>query len=725
MIHARKTYGAPSKPCDVSRAPSGILSGFQKRGMFTRFPIILFLLMSFEQASAFLPETVAPPLKGIPVPVTPGLLDGSAPIVVDQSAAIQLGKSLFWDMNVGSDGIACATCHFHAGSDRRTRNQLDPGSRHDAPSGKTFEPNASGKVTGPNYQLKAADFPFYRHEKLNDKNSRVIFSTDDVVSSSGVVHGEFQLATGQAKDGHDVCSPLSDDIFHLGEVSTRRVTTRNAPSVINAVFNYRNFWDGRANNRFNGETVYGSRSPGTGVWVMEDGKPVKIPVLLENASLASQAVGPPLDDKEMACTGRAFPNLARKLLSRRPLERQQVHAEDSVLAAVRNPSGWGLSLKYEDFVRKAFAPRYWQESGAFGASSFRDGKSYSQMEANFSFFFGLAIQLYEATLVSDETPFDSRRGADGFPSAFSDAQKRGLVSFQDLLCFKCHSGPAFTLAADAFTSGKAMSRTPRLVDRRVMNGDFDGVGVVLPLMDVGFANTSVTPTENDEGLGGRDPMGYPLSYSEQYQALLQDASKSLIDPIKIFPCFMTTPFTRDHRVDELEPVPFEEGGCAGVDRYNWVPKAGVVAEELKKSDQGRVLAAVKGAFKIPGLRNVELTGPYMHNGGMKDLREVIEFYDRAGNVTNRHHFASLVIPHALTESEKSDLMAFLVGLTDERVRWERAPFDHPEIRVPDGVLESSGISSVEDKVLFIPAVGRFGRARDGQPLSPFVDYLER
>ncbi|MFO0743018.1 MAG: cytochrome c peroxidase [Labilithrix sp.] len=37
--------------------------------------------------------------------------------IADEAAAIRLGKALFWEMQVGSDGVtACATCHFHAGA---------------------------------------------------------------------------------------------------------------------------------------------------------------------------------------------------------------------------------------------------------------------------------------------------------------------------------------------------------------------------------------------------------------------------------------------------------------------------------------------------------------------------------------------------------------------------------------------------------------------------------
>ena len=56
------------------------------------------------------------PLNAIPVPEPSNLAD----FVKNKQAAIQLGKALFWDMQVGSDGIqACASCHFNAGADSR------------------------------------------------------------------------------------------------------------------------------------------------------------------------------------------------------------------------------------------------------------------------------------------------------------------------------------------------------------------------------------------------------------------------------------------------------------------------------------------------------------------------------------------------------------------------------------------------------------------------------
>src|SRR3989449_5324327 len=60
-------------------------------------------------------------LKSIPVPEPRNL----ARYIKDRNAAIALGKALFWDMAVGSDGQACASCHFHAGADSRSKKRSE------------------------------------------------------------------------------------------------------------------------------------------------------------------------------------------------------------------------------------------------------------------------------------------------------------------------------------------------------------------------------------------------------------------------------------------------------------------------------------------------------------------------------------------------------------------------------------------------------------------------
>lgn len=75
-----------------------------------------------------------------------------------------------------------------------------------------------------------------------------------------------------------------------------------------------------------------------------------------------------------------------------------------------------------------------------------------------------------------------------------------------------------------------------------------------------------------------------------------------------------------------------------------------------------------GKFKVPGLRNVALTAPYMHNGMFNTLEEVIEFYDVPNQTVpggiNRDTL--LNTPLNLTVQEKADLKTFLEALTDDR-----------------------------------------------------------
>jgi len=664
------------------------------------------------------------PLAGVKVPVTPGLLNGARPIVVDKAAAIQLGKALFWDAAVGSDGMACASCHHHAGSDRRAHNQLNPGNLHKH-SGESirFSITASGAPGGPDYPLKLSDFPFYRFANPANNQSELIYQTDDVVGSAGVFLRQFDNASS-AGDAIDGCSPVSDGIFHLAAQNSRQVTSRNAPSVINAAFNYRNFWDGRANNQFNGVSAFGPRDAHAGVWVLKNGKTIKERLLLDNASLASQAVAPPLNDVEMSCVGRQFQALAKKLLNRRALEAQEIHPDDSVLGQLRHPSGKGLNASYQALIKQAFAKRFWAGQGVGIATV----SSYPQMEANFPFFFGLALQLYQSTLISDQTPFDGKRDPrSNVPVDFTASQKRGLELFIAAECVACHAGPTLTEAAHPeVVHGKKLVNK-RLVNRSAMFEEQDDFGVARSLIDVGYMVTSVAPADQDPGLGGKDPFGNPLSFTEQYVASLADPQRPIIDAIKVVACELSEQFKAPFFTSSEVIADPNAKACRGYKGYAQVPSPEVVKAELNKPLQGRMMTSVLGAFKIPGLRNIELTGPYMHNGSMKSLEEVIEFYDRGGNnVHNLKHIATLVFPQGFTGQEKTDLLAFLKTLTDERVRWEKAPFDHPSLALPNGHDRGSSVLGAEfaaDWIEQLPAVGKLGRTNLG-PLQPFEYYLQ-
>lgn len=86
----------------------------------------------------------------------------------------------------------------------------------------------------------------------------------------------------------------------------------------------------------------------------------------------------------------------------------------------------------------------------------------------------------------------------------------------------------------------------------------------------------------------------------------------------------------------------------------------------------------RGAFKIPSLRNVGLRAPYFHNGGMRSLEDVVDFYNRGGDF--RQNQTPLIRPLGLGPPQRADLVAFLRNaLTDPRVANELPPFDRPTL----------------------------------------------
>jgi len=90
---------------------------------------------------------------------------------------------------------------------------------------------------------------------------------------------------------------------------------------------------------------------------------------------------------------------------------------------------------------------------------------------------------------------------------------------------------------------------------------------------------------------------------------------------------------------------------------------GIAAED---PDVGRELLTGKpsdrGKFKVPSLRNVAVTAPYMHDGALTTLEDVIETYDRGGR--GHANTDPTIRALGLTPEEKSDLRAFLEALTD-------------------------------------------------------------
>lgn len=330
------------------------------------------------------------------------------------------------------------------------------------------------------------------------------------------------------------------------------------------------------------------------------------------------------------------------MLSVTPLGKQFVHPDDSVLGplsrAVIEPDGTmsglqGLNATYSQMIQDAFWNDLW-DSPAFTPDSF------TQMEANFSLFWGLAIQLYEATLISDGSPFDRWLG--GETTVLTDEQKFGFSLFSGLgNCVGCHAGIEFT------TQSAANIAFVNHFDHGTIELMFvsDGTQVIY---DEGFNNTAVRPTTDDPGRGGTAPFINPLTG---------------------------------------QPYPLAFSHLAEIDRQSLLPFETPILELFLPPTMP---VNASGAFKVPGLRNVELTAPYFHNGGALTLEEVMDFYVRAGNFpANNLDELDPIIGAGLpllegNETMHAALVAFMKSLTDPRVVAESTPFDHPELFVPEG-----------------------------------------
>src|SRR5262249_41555811 len=300
-------------------------------------------------------------------------------------------------------------------------------------------------------------------------------TNDDRVGSQGIVGQIFMKVHSVDPNDPpaDECIPDPDqkDPFFGGH---RRVTGRNAPTVIGAVFNRDNFWDGRANHNFNGSDPFGGTD-----------NAVDKSSLIGNSSLASQADGPPNNGTEMSCAGRQFngPNsLAAKRLDRPALQFQLVHPNDRFLfshsaAPLTGLKHSGHSCTYRELIEAAFGS---------------DSKIAADPDNHFSRIWGQAIQAYEAMLIPDQTPMD--RYLAGDRNALTSSQQLGLNLLSGKgKCTTCHAGAELTDASLSFAAQKGL-----------INEDGG---------DQGFHNNGVRPTAEDLGRAGTGPNGVSFSQS--------------------------------------------------------------------------------------------------------------------------------------------------------------------------------------------------------------------
>jgi len=297
--------------------------------------------------------------------------------VRNRNVAIALGKAMFWDMQVGSDGVqSCGTCHFNGtGTDTRTKNQMNPNHLGGDLTFQLMQPNERDLVANdfPLHKLANSDIagdpacttpivanvtnvtPALDHPVSGDVTvcaaSNIVSDVNDVASSMGVHFGLFKdvapigsLITdasgvkvvapdlrateadcgGPAPAGNADClKAIKDPIPGFGgTVGTdpgvlnqfRRVEPRNTPTMQAAAFNFDNFWDGRARHDFNGGSVFGAADPQSHVFVNNLGTLTPTRQIIKFVSVAALATGPALSEFEMSFLGRNWAKIGKKLL---------------------------------------------------------------------------------------------------------------------------------------------------------------------------------------------------------------------------------------------------------------------------------------------------------------------------------------------------------------------------------------------------------------------------
>jgi cytochrome c peroxidase len=122
-----------------------------------------------------------------------------------------------------------------------------------------------------------------------------------------------------------------------------------------------------------------------------------------------------------------------------------------------------------------------------------------------------------------------------------------------------------------------------------------------------------------------------------------------------------------------------------------------IAKAEGQADEGRfkvrALASMKGAFKTPTLRDVELTAPYFHDGSAPTLMAVVEHYERGGD--DKSNLSKDIRPLKLSAQDKEDLVAFMKALSG-RSRSVALPA-LPQIDIPAPALAPLHTASSKEK----------------------------
>lgn len=262
-----------------------------------------------------------------------------------------------------------------------------------------------------------------------------------------------------------------------------------------------------------------------------------------------------------------------------------------------------------------------------------------------------------------------------------------LSENNDTSCASCHHPDL------GFADGKVVATSPDGSDLARNTPGLWNVGYTVNLfwdgrLDSLEAQAEFPLTHPDEmGVRDTDALVAEVAeipeYAEQFESIYGEVSLDTIE--KSLAAFQRTLITNNSPFDQYAAGNFtaltsqQRRGLAlfrsGATRCFECHTAPTYASEtfrvigVPSEDPGRAGVSddgVKGAFKVPSLRNIALTAPYMHNGRFATLEEVVDFYaDGGGLAHGAENVDMFVNGFELNDQERADMVAFMHALTDE------------------------------------------------------------
>ena len=412
--------------------------------------VLLTLMVSTNAAAALAqPPPPPPPLTPLPPPPQPP----GNPVT---TAKANLGKALFWDEQLSSTRtVACGSCHQagRGGSDPRTVL----GSAHSTNAG--------------------ADAQFG--------------TPDDVAGSPGIVLNQ--------ADGSFAWAPIYG--------MNLQVTSRLAPSFVNAAYAPLLFCDGRA-----GETFL---DPQTGATI-----------LVAGGALENQSTAPPISSVEMGHLGRTWSDVSSRVATLKPLMLSS-HVPSAL-------SSWINGRPYPELFGEAF-----------GSSEVTGAR------------IAMAIASYERTLYSTQTPFDSVIAG---VAALTPLENQGRQLFGALGCAGCHAGSLMSDERFHYIGVRPAAEDP---GREAVTGDPNDLGA---FRTPSLRNVALRPAYFHDGRF--NTLEEVVDFYDRGGDFTAANKPPVIRPLNLTPdqkaallAFLRRPLT-DPRVASEEP-PFDRPGLYG------------------------------------------------------------------------------------------------------------------------------------------------------------------